>query len=190
MFYFSEKSVTELGWKFPRSGKNKNPSFLNEIWATCKINFPEIQNSKRSLAPQQLCTPLRSRNAQEDMEMENSTPPLVTGYTSSSKLLENTVYCSLIVGHALHCCLKKNQNAPIDLLSISQTGEKSCCCCCLHIKNRSDLYSVPSNILVQLTRTPSVVTGWLPQKGTYYEKSKRNKRTQKSQYTRDNWKGK
>ena len=21
-----------------------------------------------------------------------------------------------------------------------------CCCCCLHIKNRSDLYSVPSNI--------------------------------------------
>ena len=54
----------------------------------------------------------------------------------------------------------------LDLLSIPQLGGGKCqnvfrCCyCCLHIKNRADLYSVPSNIvLVQLTQTPSVVTG-------------------------------
>ena len=32
-----------------------------------------------------------------------------------------------------------------------------------------------TSVLVQLTRTPSVVTGLLLGKGTYYEKSKRNK---------------
>ena len=64
------------------------------------------------------------------------------------------------------CCLKKNQNAPRPSehppvmgkkMSKRLGGIKGCkyktssyvvCCCCLHIKSRSDLYSVPSNIRI------------------------------------------
>ena len=62
-----------------------------------------------------------------------------------------------------------------------------CCCCCLHIKNRSDLYLVPSDIRTGPTDANAFRGHRLTtQKGTYYEKLKRNKRTQKSQHTRDN----
>ena len=64
----------------------------------------------------------------------------------------------------------------------------TCCCyCCLHIKNRSDLYSVPSNIRIGPTDANAFRGHRLTtQKGTYFEKSKRNQRAQKSQHTRDN----
>ena len=42
-----------------------------------------------------------------------------------------------------------------------------------------------TSVLVQLTRTPSVVTGYLPKKGCI-RKVKENKRAQKSQHKRDN----
>ena len=42
-----------------------------------------------------------------------------------------TLYCTLIF-----CYLKKNQSIP----------RPCCCCCCFHIKSRSYLYSVLSNI--------------------------------------------
>ena len=52
-------------------------------------------------------------------------------------------------------CLKKNQSTsrpsehpPVmgEKMSKRLGGIKGCCCCCLHIKSRSDLYSVLSNI--------------------------------------------
>ena len=55
-----------------------------------------------------------------------------------------------------------------------------CCCCCLHIKNRFDLYSVRSNIRTGPTDANAFRDHRLTtQKGTYYEKSKRNKRPRK-----------
>ena len=57
------------------------------------------------------------------------------------------------------------------------------------LKNRSDLYSVPSNIRTGPTDANAFCGHRLTtQEGTYCEKSKRNKRTQKSQHTRDDWK--
>ena len=70
------REVCQIFRKFPRSDKNKNTSFLNEILATCQILKSTFPRFKRSSAPQQLCTPLRSSNAQRGMEMENSIPPL------------------------------------------------------------------------------------------------------------------
>ena len=65
--------------------------------------------------------------------------------------------------------------------------------CCLHIKSRSDLYSVLSNIRTGPTDADAFRGHRLTtQKGyTLWKKSKINKRTQKkSQHTRDNWKRK
>ena len=49
------------------------------------------------------------------------------------------------------CCLKKNQNAPRPsehppVRGGNMSKRLGCCCCCLHIKSRSGLYSVLSNI--------------------------------------------
>ena len=67
-----------------------------------------------------------------------------------------------------------------------------CCCCCLHIKSRSDLYSVLYNIRTGPTDANAFCGHRLTtQKGyTLWKKSQGNKRTQKSQHTRDNWKRK
>ena len=48
--------------------------------------------------------------------------------------------------------------------------ERRCCCCCFHIKNRSDLCSVPSNIRTGPTDANDFLSGHrlTTQKGTRY----------------------
>ena len=61
------------------------------------------------------------------------------------------------------------------------------CCCCLHIKNRSDLYPVPSNIRTGPTdaneRLPWSQTNYPKRVHIVKKQTKINKRTQKSQHT-------
>ena len=73
---FSEKSVRELG-NFLDLARTKTRVFykrnLGDVSDILNLIFPRF---KRSFAPQQLCTSLRSSNAQGGMETENSRPPL------------------------------------------------------------------------------------------------------------------
>ena len=72
----------------------------------------------------------------------------------------------------------------------SAISSSCCCCCCLHIKSRSDLYSVLSNIRTGSTDANALRGHRLTtQKGyTLWKKPKGNK--QKSEHTRGNWKRK
>ena len=106
-------------------------------------------------------------------------------------------------------CLKKNHNAPRPSEHLPVMGGKMskrlggikglqiqylcccCCCCCPHTKSRSDLYSVLSNIRTGPTDANAFRGHRLTTQKGYTlceKKSKRNKRTQKSRHTRDNWK--
>ena len=82
------------------------------------------------------------------------------------------------------CCLEKlaglvDQNwfeRDSYALLLKSLAVGCCCCCCLHIKSRSDLYSVPSNIRTGPTDANAFRGHRLTtQKGTFCEKSKRNK---------------
>ena len=87
-------------------------------------------------------------------------------------------------------------NASIHVKAVSLSSSRritdSCCCscCCLHIKSRPSLYSVLSNIRTGPTDANAFRGHRLtiiPRKHRVHI-SERNKRTQKSQHTRDNWK--
>ena len=77
----------------------------------------------------------------------------------------------LLTHYEIRCCLKKNQSTPRPSehppvmggeMSKRLGGIKGCkCCCCLHIKSRSDLYSVPvpSNIRTGLTDVTNAFRG-------------------------------
>ena len=55
-------------------------------------------------------------------------------------ILENCTITIVIPGSYL----TKDQHSPSNLVLLYRTN--NVCCCCLHIKSRSDLYSVLSNI--------------------------------------------
>ena len=75
------------------------------------------------------------------------------------------------IGQASHLQNRKNLISP----KIAY-----CCCCCVYIKTRADLYSVPSNIRTGPTDANAFRGHRLTtRKGTYYEKYKINKMTQK-----------
>ena len=78
--------------------------------------------------------------------------PMTTYYINKSKLVAPGLYVVFCI-----CMLLFSSHQPIG----PQPCLEKSCCCCLHIKNCSDLYSVYllTSVLVQLTRTPSVVTG-------------------------------
>ena len=71
---------------------------------------------------------------------------------------------------------------------LEKKGSRNCCCCCcLHIKSRSGLYSVLSNIRAGPTDANAFRGHRLTtQKGYTYQKEIKGPR--KSQHTRDSWK--
>ena len=61
----------------------------------------------------------------------------------SLSTLGSKMRATRIVGHPTYVSISV---FPPDHIPSSRTTKYVVCCCCLHIKSRSDLYSVPSNI--------------------------------------------